>query len=118
MKIYLLLLFSAQILQSCVGGIQIEHMGISVPTNPDPECGGSLTMFEYGGSETVVTEDEDVRVRVENVRLEGNCCFTLHSRRRGRGKTYYLTRRGEHSVEDIGWSRVRSVRKVECIILD
>ena len=76
-------------------------------------CVGSVTLYE-GSEETVVTNNQNVRVTIDTVKLEGCGCFRLHSRPRGRGRSYLLDRTGEYTVEDIGWSRVRSVRRVEC----
>ena len=76
-------------------------------------CEGSVTLYE-GSEETVVTEYMNVKVTVDKVVLEGCGCYSLTSRKNGRGKSYFLSRRGEHSVEDIGWSKVRSVGKVHC----
>ena len=77
------------------------------------DCDGSVTLFE-GSEETVVTNKQNVRVTVDKVRLEGCGCFRLHSMRRGRGRSYFVGRTGEHTAEEIGWSRVRSVGRVEC----
>ena len=59
----------------------------------------------------------NVKVTVDKVMLVGCGCYSLTSRKNGRGKSYFLSRRGEHSVEDIGWSKVRSVSKVDCATL-
>eukprot|EP00092_Neocalanus_flemingeri_P018825 GFUD01020383.1.p1 GENE.GFUD01020383.1~~GFUD01020383.1.p1 ORF type:complete len:133 (+),score=34.16 GFUD01020383.1:47-400(+) len=116
MRIYLLLCFSALLLPHCLGGDALKL--IMEAPEWEEECGGPLTLYDNGGTKTVVTKDEnEMKVRVDKVKFEGNCCFTLHSLKRGRGRTYYLLRRGEHSAEEIGWSRVRSVRRVECDIL-
>ena len=73
-----------------------------------------MTLYE-GSEETIVTKDEEVRVTVDKVKLEGCACFTLHSKKRGvGGKSYFLGRRGEHNADDIGWSKVKFVKRVEC----
>ena len=84
--LYLLLLLSIQLLPYCLGEL------IIVPDN-EGECEGSVTLYE-GSEETVVTKDEIVK-------------------KGGRGRSYFLGRRGEFS-ENIGWSKVRSVRRTEC----
>ena len=119
MKTYLLLLFAVLLLLSCLDGaanIKLDENSRNVFDTLDTagHCDGSVTLYE-GSKVIVVTEDEDnVRITVDKVRLEGCGCFRLHSRPRGRGRSYLLDRTGEHTVEDIGWSRVRSVRRVEC----
>ena len=79
----------------------------------EEECKGSVTLYE-GSKETVVTKHENVKVTIDKVKVEGCGCFKLHSRKEGKGKSFFLGRRGEFSAEDIGWRKVRSVWKVEC----
>ena len=79
------------------------------------ECKGSVTLYE-GSNNTVVTEDGNVSVTVDKVKLEGCGCFTLHSKkmeRRG-GKSFFMGRAGEYTAQDIGWSKVKSVRIADC----
>ena len=112
MKTHLLLLFSVLLLPNTKGDLPLAYIW-DVPTS-EPPCFGSVILYE-GSKETVVTNDEDkVKVTVDKVRLEGCGCFTLHSLKNGRGRSYFLRRTGEHTAEEIGWSRVRSVRRVEC----
>ena len=59
----------------------------------------------------------NVKITVEKVVLEGCGCYSLTSMKNGKGKRYFLNRRGEHSVEDIGWTKIRSVSKVDCTTL-
>eukprot|EP00092_Neocalanus_flemingeri_P049543 GFUD01056979.1.p1 GENE.GFUD01056979.1~~GFUD01056979.1.p1 ORF type:complete len:153 (+),score=49.75 GFUD01056979.1:15-473(+) len=106
MNTILLLMFSVQLLSHCLGNL------IDVAAK-EGECEGSVTLYE-GSEETVVTEDENVKVTVDKVKLVGCGCFSLHAKKGGRGRSYFLGRRGEYSGEDIGWSKVRSVRRVEC----
>ena len=50
----------------------------------------------------MVTKDQEVNVVVDKVKVEGCGCFTLHSKKGGRGKSYFLgSMGGEHSPEDI-----------------
>eukprot|EP00092_Neocalanus_flemingeri_P100249 GFUD01128026.1.p1 GENE.GFUD01128026.1~~GFUD01128026.1.p1 ORF type:complete len:150 (+),score=29.47 GFUD01128026.1:183-632(+) len=101
---HLLFIFSVYLLSNCLGNIIDAN-------EKEVECKGSVTLFE-GSEETVVTKDENVKVTVERVMVEGCGCFTLHSKKEGR--SYFLNKRGVHTAEDIGWSKVRSVRRVEC----
>ena len=90
------------------------HKGnlIDVETK-EGECKGSVTLYE-GSEETVVTKDENMRLTVDKMKVEGCGCWRLYNKKGGRGRSYFLTRRGEQMGEDIGWRKVRSVRKVEC----
>ena len=112
METHLLLLLLVVILPHCLDSQEIVSR-IFVAPDMAGVCDGSVTLFE-GSEETVVTNKQNVRVTVDKVRLEGCGCFRLHSRPRGRRRSYLLGRTGEHTVEDIGWSRVRSVGRVEC----
>ena len=78
----------------------------------DPECQGSVRLYNDVSEDRVVTEDMDIRprMRVTRVLVEGCGCFTLHSRRRGRGRNLFLAGNGERNVN----MRVGSVRKVSC----
>ena len=109
MKTPFLFLFSALLLNHCLGNLIDEK-------TKEGECKGSVTLYE-GSEETVMTENMNVKVTVDKVMLEGCGCYSLTSRKNGRGKSYFLSRRGEHSVEDIGWSKVRSVSRVDCATL-
>ena len=78
------------------------------------ECQGNVVLYE-GSEETKVTEDGDVEVVVDKVMVEGCGCFTIHSKKGGRGKSFFLRSvHGAVSPSDIGWAKVRSVRKVAC----
>merc|ERR1711892_407788 len=77
------------------------------------ECKGSVTLYE-GSTETVVTEDENVKVSVDKIKREGCGCFRLHDKKNGRGRSFFLGRQGEYTGEDMGLRKVRSVRRVEC----
>ena len=74
-------------------------------------CAGSVTLYQ-GSEETMVTEDANIRIKVDRVKVEGCGCFFLHSRKSGRGRSYFLRGEGEWILS----MRVRSVRKVECDI--
>ena len=71
-----------------------------------------MTLYK-GSEETVVTKDQKVRVSVDKVKVEGCGCIQLHNKTDGRGRSYFLGR-GELTGEEIGWRKVRSVRKVKC----
>ena len=78
------------------------------------ECRGAVTLYE-GSEETIVTKDEDdIKVSVDRVKMEGCGCFTLHAKKSGRGKSFFLGKSGEFSGDQLGLRRVRSVRRVSC----
>ena len=77
------------------------------------ECAGSVTLYKWF-EEIMVTEDVNVRMNVDRVQVEGCGCFTLHDRKNGRGRSYFLGGEGEYILS----MRVRSVRRVECGIYD
>merc|ERR1712083_533694 len=78
------------------------------------ECKGALTLYE-GSEETIVTKDEDsINVSVDSVKMEGCGCFTLHTKKIGKGKSFFLGKSGEYSGEQLGLKKVRSVRRVGC----
>ena len=91
----------------------VTHCQVFETEQNKDECKGSVTLYE-GSNNTVVTEDGNVSVTVDKVKLEGCGCFTIHSRKGGRGRSYFLGRAGEYTAEDIGWSKVRSVKRAEC----
>ena len=76
-------------------------------------CNGSVTIYE-GFDETVITKDGDVKVTLDYVKVEGCGCFTLHSRKGGNGRSFFLGRSGHYNSLEIGWSKVRSVRRASC----
>ena len=84
---------------------------LAVPIGMAKECHGSVTLYE-GSEETVVTKDEDIKpsIGVEKVVMEGCGCFTLHTRKGGRGRSFFLGGEGERIMK----MRVRSVRRVKC----
>merc|ERR1719244_1001416 len=84
-----------------------------VPELPK-DCKGALTLYE-GSEETIVTKDEDsIKVSADRVKMEGCGCFTLHTKKSGRGKSFFLAKSGEYSGEQLGLKKVRSVRRVSC----
>ena len=88
----------------------ISHKIFDVPVN-DTECNGSVTLYE-GIEETVVTKDGDIkRVNVEKAVVEGCGCFTLHEKKKGKGKMIRLPR-GEKTFQKN--MKVKSVKKVDC----
>ena len=112
MKTHLLLLFSVLLLLKCLDGREMVSK-IFVAPDMVGDCVGSVTLYE-GFEETVVTKNQNVDIIMDKVKMEGCGCFRLHSRPQWRGRSYFLGRTGEHTVEEIGWSRVRSVGRVEC----
>ena len=52
-------------------------------------CNGSVIIYE-GSNKTVVTEDGDIKATIDLVKVEGCGCFTLYSRRGGKGKSFFL----------------------------
>ena len=78
----------------------------------DPDCQGSVPLYNDVSEDRVVTEAMDIRprMRVTRVLVEGCGCFTLHSRTRGRGRRLFLSGNGERNVN----MRVGSVGKVAC----
>ena len=71
-----------------------------------------MTLYE-GSEEKVVTKDQNVKVTVDKVKVQGCGCYQLHNKKDGKGRSYFLGG-GEKTGEDIGWRKVRSIRKVEC----
>ena len=76
-------------------------------------CNGSVTIYE-GSNKIVVTKDGDIKATLDFVKVEGCGCFTLYSRKGGKGKSFFLGESGHFSEIDIGWSKVRSVRSSPC----
>ena len=103
MKIHHLLVLSVLLIPLCKANI------IDV-AEKEGECEGSVTLYE-GSVETVVTDDQKVKVTVDRVKVEGCGCFTLHSKKGGKGRSYSL-QEGEHSTKCVKWNKVKSVRKV------
>ena len=77
------------------------------------QCDGTVTLYE-GLKETLVKDSENVKVNIDRVKVEGCGCFRLYAKKNGRGKSYLLWKRGEHSSEDVGFQKVRFVKKVDC----
>merc|ERR1719233_2656141 len=77
----------------------------------DKECHGSVRLSE----DKVVTEDTDIKpsMNVTKVLVEGCGCFKLYSRKRGKGRSLFLSKAGEWDVN----MKVASVKKVSCFIL-
>ena len=100
----------------CVLLASVSHSQVlETPVNNTTTCNGVVTLYE-GSEETKVTNTTDVNLTVDKVKLEGCGCFTLHSKkmeRRG-GKSFFMGRAGEYTAEDIGWSKVKSVRIADC----
>eukprot|EP00091_Calanus_sinicus_P004248 TRINITY_DN1448_c0_g1_i2.p1 TRINITY_DN1448_c0_g1~~TRINITY_DN1448_c0_g1_i2.p1 ORF type:complete len:112 (-),score=23.92 TRINITY_DN1448_c0_g1_i2:160-495(-) len=109
MKVPLLIL-STLLAAQCGGSFQMNSRIINT-TEQSRVCAGSLTLYN-GLEEVMVTEDINLRMNVDRVRVEGCGCFTLHSRKGGRGRSYFLGGEGEYTLS----MRVRSVRRVECDI--
>jgi hypothetical protein len=76
-------------------------------------CNGSVTIFE-GSNKTVVTEDGDIKATIDLVKVDGCRCFTLYSRRGGKGKSFFLGGSGNYSRAEVGWSKVKSVWRAPC----
>ena len=49
-------------------------------------CTGSVTLYQ-GSEETVVTEDINIRIKVDRVKVEGCGCFSLYFRKGGQGRS-------------------------------
>ena len=80
----------------------------------DSECEGSLTLSGEG-RKVVVTGDEEIKIDIDKVEVEGCKCFTLYSKKNGKGKSYFVGNwQTEHFAKDIGWSGIRSVRRAAC----
>ena len=78
------------------------------------ECVGSITL--HTGEKTLKftegVEELEESVTVEKAVLEGcGDCFRLFKKKNGRGKSYFVNRRGEHTIT---MGKVRSIRKVSC----
>ena len=101
-----LFLFSSLLLTLCYANIIDD-------ATKKGECEGSVTLYE-GSEETVVTEDQNVKVTVDKVKVEGCGCFSLHSKKGGKGRSFFLGKRGDHSAKNVGWNKVKSIRKVSC----
>ena len=59
-----------------------------------------------------MTENANIRIKVDRVKVEGCGCFSLYSRKCGQGRSYFLGGEGELILN----MRVRLVRKVDCDI--
>merc|ERR1719228_1003741 len=103
---YLLLIYLLQLLgHSSANIIDSDWM--------EGECRGSVKLYE-GSKETLVTKDENVKVTLDRVILEGCGCYTLHSKKNWKGRSFSMDKSGEYTGGEIGWSKVRSVKRVPC----
>merc|ERR1711915_293444 len=83
----------------------------------DGQCDGTVTLYE-GPKETLVKDSENVKVNIDRVKVEGCGCFRLYAKKNGRGKSYLLWKRGEHSSEEVGCeSRAMPLWMVVLIVL-
>merc|ERR1711892_1640840 len=105
MKTSILIIFTSS-LSLCYGNV------FDVKEN-EGECKGSVTLYE-GSTETGVTKDENVKVSVDKIKMEGCRCFRLHDKKKGRGRSFFLGKQGEYTGEEMGLRKVRSVRRVDC----
>ena len=87
----LILLSTALLFPHCNGNLIDTDM-------KDGVCEGSVTLHE-GSEETVVTEYMNVKVTVDKVVLEGCGCYSLTSRKNGRGKSYFLSRMLQYQTQ-------------------
>eukprot|EP00091_Calanus_sinicus_P021218 TRINITY_DN617_c1_g1_i1.p1 TRINITY_DN617_c1_g1~~TRINITY_DN617_c1_g1_i1.p1 ORF type:complete len:112 (+),score=15.15 TRINITY_DN617_c1_g1_i1:86-421(+) len=106
----LLLTLSTLLAAQCGGCSEMNSRIIHMPEQ-SRLCAGSLTLYK-GLEEVMVTQDVNLRMYVDRVKVEGCGCFTLHDRKGGRGRSYFLGGEGEYIFS----MRVRSVRRVECYI--
>jgi hypothetical protein len=88
MKVFILIISSIFLLAQCQGNSQIQSKIIHTPELPG-EFAGSVTLYRRSVA-FMVTEDVNVRMNVDRGKVEGCDCFTLHDRKGGRGKSYFL----------------------------
>ena len=110
MQILILIISSILLLDECQGNFQMQSRIIHSLELPG-ECAGSVILYKWF-EVIVVTEDVNVRMNVDRVKVVGCGCFTLHDRKDGRGRSYFLGGEGEYILN----MRVKSVRRVECRI--
>ena len=95
--------------------VKTQHIFLSSFINSAPVntgCPGFVKLYSNVSEDEVVSEDVDIkpRIKVTKVLMEGCGCFSLHSRKNGRGRSFFLPRQGEFEVH----MTVGSVRKVSC----
>merc|ERR1719369_138868 len=77
-----------------------------------PPCSGSVKLFndEDAEPELVVTNSRSkVRVAMDRVVVEGNCCWRLHTKKRFRGRSLTVRAGASHATLET----VRSIKKLE-----
>merc|ERR1711892_841400 len=57
-------------------------------------CAGSVTLYNESEETLMTIDDTNMKMNVDRAVVEGCGCFTLHTRRGGRGRTYFLGREG------------------------
>merc|ERR1712059_114960 len=83
----------------------------------EESCGGSIrfTLSAAGNATEFVHIETQRRVKLNNVttvEVQGNCCFSIHTRRNFFGRSEYLTQ--AHGARTPQHERVRSIQKVPC----
>merc|ERR1712215_488310 len=72
------ILVTQSLIKSCIGGFIVgkEHV---------PQCSGSISLSQPGSTLTLLSTTTSVKLNKRQsvlVRAEGNCCWTVHARRK------------------------------------
>merc|ERR1711915_326448 len=92
--------------------------GFIVGQERQMECSGSVTMAQTGkpdmklfGSSKNLKLERNKPIRIQ---IEGNCCWTLHAKKRFKGFKTFLAKQGDHKIPS---KLIRSVSRTECHLI-
>lgn len=88
------------------------------PTIYGSTCSGSMEIETKDGNILILRESVTrTRISVERIKVHGCGCYSLHSGRYGRGSKQVVFPAQTWGQSDIGFSRIRSIFRIQCWLL-
>ena len=87
----------------------------AVPTFSGASCAGSVEIETTSGDKVIIIDNEtSTSIPVKSVKVRGCGCYSIHSRKYGRGSRQVMFPLLTLDRSGIGFSRIRSIYRINC----
>lgn len=94
---------------------RMKRYVFDAPTIYGATCTGSMEIETEDGDRIIIIDTlTSTRISMKSIKMHGCGCYSVYSRKYGRGAKQMMFPSQTWSKKDVGFSRIRSIFKIQC----
>ena len=94
---------------------RMKRYVFDAPTIYGATCTGSMEIETEDGDRIIIIDTLTItRISMKSIKMHGCGCYSVYSRKYGRGAKQMMFPSQTWSKKDVGFSRIRSIFKIQC----